>query len=176
MDAVIDEAIQGDKEQREPPQKKRRVEHQPIEKLPQQQEEKEEGGVFSMFSGGSTDGLRKDLKRLIIKNPDLDFQQHREIDAYIETLDDEQLKATLENARFQLGLLNPNGNGVSFLGIIGDLSDRIFGTKGLSRRLIEDKELVEMMEAVVPSDMTWLSQPFRIINKILYHIQFGEEK
>lgn len=172
MNEAINQAIGAADPAQAPPQKKRRVEV-PENGAGATQETKQEAGLFSMFSSNSSDGLRKDLKRMLIKNPNLDFQQHHELDEYIQSLDDEQLKTILDTVRFQLGMQNPNGNGISFLGIIGDLSDRFFGTKGLSRKLIDDVELVEMMESLVPSDLTWLSQPFRVINRILYHIQFN---
>lgn len=151
--------------QGEPPKKKRR--------RVELEDAKEEGkGIFSFLSApDKVLSLRRDLKRILCKYPDLDLREDTELDEYITSLDEDQLKSILDAARFKIGTKDPNGNGLSFLGITGDVLERMTTAKGLTNRLMADEELVGWIEELVPSDMTWLSTPFRIINRIINHIQ-----
>ncbi len=173
MDNEIDEALSAPvQNQNTRPSKKQKKDNNPPPAPPVEKQESQSGSILSnLMPKNSADGLRRDLKRLMLKNPDLDFNEHHELDSYLNDLDEDQLLGLLEAARFQIGLKSPNTNGISFLGIMGDLSDRIFKTRNLSRSLIADAELVDWVDQIVPSDLTWLSAPFRIINRILYHIQ-----
>lgn len=170
MSDAVDEALATTYQDRNPQPKKKQKTNEQERTIPQNNEEKS-SYLTPFLPKNSTEGLRRDLKRILIKNPDLDLSQHTEIDEYLNSLEDEDLISLIEAAKFQIGLKTPNGNGVSFLGIIGDLCDRTFKTKSLARKLIEDKELVEWVEGIIPSDLTWMSAPFRILNRILYHVQ-----
>lgn len=167
MDDEIEQALQSGKQKK--PSKKVQKES---EEEADNDEEGKKVGIYGAFV--TKEGLRKDLKKILLKNPQLDFQQNPELEEFVNSLDEESLVKTIEDARFQLGLQKPNANGKAFLGIIGDLSDRMFSTKLLGQKLLADNELVEMMDEIIPSDITWMSAPFRIINRILYHIQMDK--
>lgn len=174
MDESIDAAIVSEEEisEEEPPRKKRRVDPSIVLPTTSKPKVEEAKGFFAFFSPTDKSvSLRRDLRRLVSKHPDLNLSHNNEIDALLETLNEDQLKSLLDNVRFQIGVKSPNGNGLSFLGIAGDLLDRSIGTRQLSKKLMEDTELVEWVEDLVPSDMTWLSVPFRIVNRILCHAQ-----
>lgn len=179
MDDIIDEALSGgatNKEPTEPPMKKRKT----IEVFNKEKEKTVEtennGSYFSFMTSNDSSSLRKDLKKLLLKHPDLDLSGQGEIEQMVNDLTDDQVTAIYEAAKFQIGMQNPNGNGISFLGITGDMLDWFWGTERLAKDLVEDKELIEMVEDLVPSDLTWLSQPFRIINRIIFHTQTNKIK
>lgn len=181
MDEHINQAIAPknvENNTSQPPKKKRKIETQQPKQVVVIEEEDDEidekkksSSFFSFLSTQTPANLRRDFKKILLKNPDINLQQQTAIDDYIDSLSDEDIEMLIENAKFQISLKNPNNNGISFLGFAGDVVERYWGTKGLAQKLIADKELVEMVEDLIPCDFAWLSAPFRILNRILYHIQ-----
>lgn len=178
MDDIIDEALseKTTKDPIEPPKKKRKTIELATNEKEKPMENESKPGFFSFITSNDSSSLRKDLKRLLMKYPELDLSGQGEIEQLVNDLSDEQVTAIYESAKFQIGMQNPNGNGISFLGITGDMLDWFWGTERLAKDLVEDKELIEMVEDLVPSDLTWLSQPFRIINRIIFHTQSNKIK
>jgi hypothetical protein len=171
-DNLIDEALKDGETTKEPPKKKARISPSnkdptptPGESLP--------WSLFKSNTGPEAEVIaqRRDLKRFLLKHPEIDLSIHDEIDKYVDSLDSSQLKIILDESRFRLSLGKVNANGISFLGVAGDVMARMFGIQGLSKELMADDELVEMVDCYIPSDLIWLTDPLRIINRIIFHIQ-----
>lgn len=175
MDQEIDKALASENGEavQSQPKKKRKVESVVVQSngasLPERK------GFFDSLKSNFTltkdaSSLRWELKKLLLKHPDLDLQSNSEVESFVDSLDDDQIMEFLEHARFQLGYNVPNKNGLGFLGFIGDVLGRFYKSPGLARKLQNDKELVEMVEEMVPFNISWMSTPLQIVNRILEHM------
>lgn len=167
MDQLINEAVGA--HDSPPPKKKARIE--PVIEDEVIEEEEEEPGFLSIFKKpADLKSLRRELKRVLLKHPNVELGKYTEVDDFVDSLDIHQIKAYLEEANFKIEVGTKNLNGVAFLGILGDWLNFSCGKKGMTQVLLADEELVDMIDELIPSDYSWLSKPFQVVSRILYHI------
>lgn len=133
----------------------------------------EQSGFLAYFrKGDPIENLRKDLKKILKKHPDLKFDENDdEINQFVSSLDAQQLRKYIDEAKEMVGTKDEYSNSKSALAMLGRLLDRLCGKSGIGKSMIGDDELVKMVEEYIPSDIEWMSTPFQIIDRVISHVQ-----
>jgi hypothetical protein len=165
MNAEINEALEN-VETNPPPTKKIRREQQEVS----DNRTKLSSRSPKTLVPGAHEAARKQLKSLLLKNPDLAFNNTQRIDEMISEFNDDEIFALLDNAKIEVGLMTPNQNAIGFISGLGAALEKFLGKRGIVERMIKDDELLSMVEYYVPDTLYWMSFPLRIFHRITTHI------
>ncbi len=169
MDEVLDEVDQysenDESEELPPPKKKRRIEKEKKSKRKEKEEEPIEKEVDEQ------DLLkRKELKIIMLKNPTVDTSKIEKIGDDINRMSKEEVSATLEAMKLQIGLQSPISASQNMVHLGASLIQRWYGSKGLSKRIREDTQLLAAVDQYVPNLADYIVGPLQIVTRLVGHV------
>ena len=122
--------------------------------------------------------LRRELKMLLLKNPQIDIKSTCEVDQQIDSMSIDQVRKIIENAKIEIGLLSPVNTAEEFLGTVGLILQKLTGNLTIHDRLVNDCTLISSIQQWIPLSVEKLSVPLQIFHRLVGHmtdIHFGTD-
>jgi hypothetical protein len=121
--------------------------------------------------------LVKQLKGLLIRNPNINITRGCEIDARLACLSIEDLENLLENIKIELNIIHPNENSKSLLAAGGTALEKFTGYEGyLVEPLVHDEELLGALEDMIPNYYDYFSGPIKVVTRVAKHISEASDR
>lgn len=159
MDQHINEALADVSEEEERPRKKQKYNNH-----------KKIGETLPPITKDDFEIARKELKMIMLKNPNIDIEHVMRIHNEIMGLDQEELTTFLENAKIEIGLKNPNQNSHNIIALISLGLQRLTGNSSFYKRMMNDSTLIASLEHYFPDPSSYLSVPFQIVARVAGHL------
>lgn len=113
---------------------------------------------------------RKELKSLLLKQPDLQVKNTMEICSKVESMPIKEVTSFLEAAKLEMGLKNPLAVAENCVGLVGLTLERWFQKSGLYRRLMQDQQLIAAMDEFAPNFGDNINSPLQVLVRVFGHV------
>lgn len=170
MSKVIDQAVERVEKPKEKKRKRDDSDGKSSKKRKVVEEEEEMVEDVDENEKAMDELRRKELKRLVMKYPDVSLDKTREVDERIKAMTSEQVKEDLNNLKIEIGAQQPGETALSIVGFVGLMIQKYTGDKTVYERFTNDHELVSAVDQICPSIDDYLTVPLKIAHRVGAHL------
>lgn len=120
--------------------------------------------------------LRKELRLLVKRNPQVKLFQTSELEDKINSLTKEQIIDEIEHFKEEVGLTEPFVGGSLLVQIAGVIVEKLFGYEGFAAHLSKNTTLIAKADSFVPTKMLEYSSSLRALQEFSSEIVMFHQK